>query len=412
MLRHCSVMINQGEMFQFSSKLYFEKRRINKEDGYTTLFLQVVISRRHKEFSLKLRWPVTKIDMINSVLLSRYKNDVDVADYNMLIMTERAKHNEIFKIYRLRNEFIDLDKFTRELRVYDSKESFITYQRLENARRLRKKEICNKTFQNHEATCKQVEIYDPLSLFQNIDAKWMLGFKNFLINKYYKHSTIWARLKEVQTTLNLAAAEPMIYVHKSAIEFKNAKPKTETTFLNRDEITRMILIHDPLFLTPIEFNVLSAFLFTCFTSIRISDVYRIDHSWEISENFIKFKPHKNRKSGKVIEIPIMSIAKSFINNIKGKYFTLPCEQEYNRTLKDLAVKAEINKKITSHVGRHTFGYLFMTTVGNLKSLMEILGHSKIDTTDRYAHLDNEYQLDAVKQIEKSFTNFRVLRKIS
>jgi len=84
------------------------------------------------------------------------------------------------------------------------------------------------------------------------------------------------------------------------------------------------------------------------------------------------------------------MAKNFVQNMLGIYFDLPSEQEYNRTLKDIARVAEINKKLSSHVGRHTFGYLYMTTIGNLKGLQEILGHSKIETTERYAHLDDEY----------------------
>jgi len=44
----------------------------------------------------------------------------------------------------------------------------------------------------------------------------------------------------------------------------------------------------------------------------------------------------------------------------------------------------------------------MTTVGNLYGLKEILGHSKIETTERYAHLDDEYQLEQTMLIQQGF----------
>src|SRR5690606_16878828 len=112
---------------------------------------------------------------------------------------------------------------------------------------------------------------------------------------------------------------------------------------------------------------------------------------------------KNRnKKPKKIQIPLVPLARNLIDESLRNFFDLPTEQEYNRTLKDLAHKAGINKKLTSHVGRHTFGYLYMTTVGNLFALREILGHSDIVTTERYAHLDEEYKMEQALLMQKGF----------
>jgi site-specific recombinase XerD len=96
------------------------------------------------------------------------------------------------------------------------------------------------------------------------------------------------------------------------------------------------------------------------------------------------------------------MAKQFIDEALNQFFTLPTTQEYNRTLKDLANMADIKKKIHSHVGRHTFGYLFMTTVGDIYALKNIMGHSKIATTERYAHIDEEYELEQTLKIQEGF----------
>ena len=79
-------------MFSFSSKLWYEPRRVNVTTGETSLNLQVVIDGKHKEFPLKLKWPEKFIDLKNGRLSPRMKADPDCADYNLIIESERAKH--------------------------------------------------------------------------------------------------------------------------------------------------------------------------------------------------------------------------------------------------------------------------------------------------------------------------------
>lgn len=49
----------------------------------------------------------------------------------------------------------------------------------------------------------------------------------------------------------------------------------------------------------------------------------------------------------------------------------------------------------THVLRHTFASHFMMNGGNILALKEILGHTSLNMTMRYAHLSPEYLQDAV-----------------
>lgn len=397
-------------LFTFSTNLWYNKspRAVSKKDGYVSLYLQIYIGvpgfSETEEFRLNLRWPPEKIDLKGSVLKPRFKNDQDVNDYNIIIMSERARHNEIAKVYRLSGRKLNLENFKRDIRLFSYRESLVTYM---NKRR---RELCNKgeikksTYFNVGSTIHSLIEYDPNVRFDQIDVKWMSAFKGWLLTKKeLKVSTVWTKIKTLKRYLKLADEEKFIYVDKEAIEFPNPDPPQNTIFLNRAEVKRLLMLLDPLYLTKIEYNVLRAFIFTCFTSLRISDLYDAGKAMLIEENMLTFTANKGRtRTPKRVKIPLVPLVKSLIDESKNKFFTLPSEQEYNRTLKDLARKADIKKNLTSHVGRHTFGYLWMTTSGNIFRLKEILGHSKLETTERYSHLDDEYNYEQALLMQEGF----------
>ena len=52
-----------------------------------------------------------------------------------------------------------------------------------------------------------------------------------------------------------------------------------------------------------------------------------------------------------------------------------------------------------HTLRHTFASHFVMRGGSLKALQEMLGHSNMKTTMRYAHLSQEHKKEAVKLLD-------------
>lgn len=394
-------------MFKFSTKLHVWKNRV-KQNGYSALNLCIYISSTgHTErdyFSLKLDWPYDKIDFENSILKPRWKKDEDVNDYNMIILSERSKLNDIAKVYRLSNRLITVSGLKRELLFADSSKSVIAYFEKRKKELYRRREISEQTHKNYGTTIGRMKEFDPEVRFESIDMNWMGKFKSFLKNVGNAHNTIWTRIKDVKALLRVANDEVTISVDPAAINYENRAVNTPIVFLNRDEINLLTKLLKAATLKDEDQNILKAFLFSCYTSLRVSDIYAANKSWMMSENFLLFTMAKNRdRKPKTIKIPIAPFAKDLIDDTLNSFFKLPTQQEYNRTLKEIALKAGIKKRLTSHVGRHTFGYLFMTSVGDIFSLKEIMGHSKIETTQRYAHLDENYKLSMVMKLQASMS---------
>ncbi len=51
--------------------------------------------------------------------------------------------------------------------------------------------------------------------------------------------------------------------------------------------------------------------------------------------------------------------------------------------------AGITTKLTNHVGRHSMATIFLELGGSVEVLQPIMGHTKITTTMRYAHVRDQ-----------------------
>src|SRR5690606_6371742 len=111
-----------GIMFKFSTKIHAYKHRL-KKNGTVSINIQVNISTPgnldRDYLPLNLEWPLDLIDFEKSLLKPRSKKDQDFNDYNLIIMTERSRLNEIAKLYRLSGRHLSTEILKRELFYFD-----------------------------------------------------------------------------------------------------------------------------------------------------------------------------------------------------------------------------------------------------------------------------------------------------
>ncbi len=135
-----------------------------------------------------------------------------------------------------------------------------------------------------------------------------------------------------------------------------------------------------------------AYLFSCFTGLRISDVRVITYD-NIINGHLVFRPKKTPQ--KIVSIPILDDVFKIIEQIPKHpisnkiFWGLPSTSHaINIHLKEWAKFANLNnhRAITFHTSRHTFATIGLTYGIDLYTMKELLAHSKIEMTMVYGKI--------------------------
>lgn len=375
-------------MHSYSVKLVINRQRVKKVKP-CSLYLRVVINRKPIPINLGIAWPLAYIDQENGRILPRSKKDQDFKDYEMMILTELSKINEVFKIYRLQDRLLTPELFKKELKNAGRRKDFLKFMETDIAERYNTGEIVLRTKLNHTSTYKRLVKFAGEIPFYAIDSKFLMRFVHWLKTKCDNDiDTAWCRIRDIKTYLKRAAEEG-ISINEDYRKFKNIEGGARIVYLENEQIKALLKLKSDPRLTDVHYQTLMAFMFSCFTSLRVSDVQRANWGWVNVKDEMVFLPWKTRKFGRSVTVPLNPLAKSFIQKQKGAFFNLPTDQEMNRSLKNLAVWSKINIHLTFHVARHTFATHYYRETKDIMSLKEILGHRNMKHTMIYAHINDQ-----------------------
>ena len=236
--------------------------------------------------------------------------------------------------------------------------------------------------------------------FNQINGVFAEKFKTFLLDEKLSPTTVNTYIQRMKTILNSAIEDGYIDTNP----FRKIKVKTVETlprYLTLDEV-RLLSANECG--SPI---VKDAFLFSCFSGLRYSDVAKL--KWSDIENGMMRVVEQ--KTGRSNLFPLASTAIQLIErqrnavvsnrrwsvNQEGTVFKLPHHHVCNKVLDRWSMKA-ISKRITFHWGRHSFATLCLTQGIDLYTVSKLLGHKKILTTQIYARVIDSRKVEAIQRL--------------
>lgn len=268
--------------------------------------------------------------------------------------------------------------------------------------------LSHVTLKNYNKVNNCIKEYDGNCDLIDIDIDWIKNYEKYLIKKGKAINTIYDRMKILRKITKRAYEQEIINTYP----FKHYKAKTEESqreYLTIDELKK-IELYEP---KSISENICKdVFLFSCYTGLRFSDMCSLT-----KENFIKedrvIMNVRMQKTNTLIQFPIPDKAVTILNKYKGDYYSLPLlriqikdfvklktkissrNAYFNRVLKDIISKCEINKAISFHCARHTFATIGLSLGIRMVVLQKLLGHKNIRETQIYAKIVDEQKSEAI-----------------
>ena len=153
--------------------------------------------------------------------------------------------------------------------------------------------------------------------------------------------------------------------------------------LSMDEIQSLIQCHydneNP--------NVRRAFILCLYCGLRFCDVKDLTYkNIDYTNHLLKFEQNKTKghsaNSGVVIPLNdgLLSLIGEDPENLDSSIFNLPTYESCCKSVKRWVKRAGINKHISWHMARHTFGTLALSAGIPIESIAKMMGHTSIAST--------------------------------
>jgi integrase len=257
--------------------------------------------------------------------------------------------------------------------------------------------------------------------FKQITVPILKGFENYLYKKNLESSTVYGHMKRIRACFNAAIKEEVItvgdYIFKAYTMPKVKASKKEKldieelkAFMNQEYPDGSIIK-----------NVQQAFLLSFnMAGVRVEDVLTL--KWEsVKKDRIEYEMTKTGSISSFKITPQITQILDYFKKVKtkkGKYIVPLVDEKIaglkssmdekdneiykkeigsktaliNKYLKKIGEDAGIEKKISSHIARHTFASIAIKkSNGDINFVQNALKHSNPKITQIYlASLDNEY----------------------
>jgi site-specific recombinase XerD len=240
--------------------------------------------------------------------------------------------------------------------------------------------VTNGTKSNHRNCLRHLMMFREDITFADLDYRLVCAFDRHLRAMKLKINTIAKLMKVWHRYINIAISEDLLIADPFR-KYTIRRESTRKDTLSEREMKRVEKNVDNL--PDNERNVVRAFLFSCYTGLRFSDLCRVKGSDVRTNGKQKWLIMRTQKTGAEVHVPL-SVAfngkgVSMVEN-QGTLFHLPNNARCNVLLKRAMKHLHVRKKLSMHCGRVTCATICLLRGVPLSTIQHVLGHRSINTT--------------------------------
>ena len=397
--------------------LFLARWELQKENGQVPLCVRITIDGERVKFSLKSEvsgkiWDPksgrAKGQTKEALQLNRYLDSIKgqmITHYHRL-----CEANEVVTATMVRDAFLGTDvKNNTLLTVFeefnDRQEKLIGI------------DLAQSTFNKYDLTYRRLKEFIKVKMRKNdillcqVDRNFVMDFEAYLKIEYKLDTNSSEKLMRIFKRITTMCFKNGQMPKDPFCNHKLKKVKKDRGYLTKSELEKIIDFKPDN--KRLE-KVRDIFLFCCFTGFDYSTTAALAGKNIVTddEGSLWIETHRIKTGTpskvKLLEIPL-SIIKKYALKRDGN-FLLPVmsNAKYNLYLKEIASICGIEKRVTSHLARHTFATTVTYANGvSIESISKMLGHTKLSTTQIYARIvdktvSNEMDKLAEKLLDTKF----------
>lgn len=395
--------------------LFFIKKTKLLKNGKAPIYLRITVNGKRSEIAIKRSIPLNLWDTLKSKAKGNSKEAQIINDYLNSVRGQIYTHHQELQE---RRKTITAKSLTNAfLGIGEKQWTLLELFREHNAdmKKLIYKEYAPLTYQRYETALNHLKTFcktqynDENFILSEVNHKFICAFEFYLktiIN--CQHNSAMKHIKALKKVMRIALAND--YIRKDPFaNYKITTKEVKRDSLSKEEIETLISK---------EFSVKrlevirDLFIFQCYTGLSYKDLEKLSKNHiQIGVDGYKWIIIQRTKTDSECRIPILPVAANILKKytthpcrqIKERLLPVPSNQKMNAYLKELADLCGIDKKLHTHIARHT--YATSVTLSNgipIETVSKLLGHKKLATTQIYAKvLDSKVSQDMAQLMNRA-----------
>lgn len=369
------------------------EKRLN--DGNVSLYLDMYYMGARKKEGLKLYL----VPEVNAAAKLQNKNTLKLAEQ---IKAERILDIQQHGLVNWENVKKGRTTLAAWVEKYTKEENGLTPASMRSKR-------------NAQARVEQYLLYigKPNLALKEVDKDFCKGFIAFLKTCTFNNgkktlgsTTCRIFMNRLAAALNMAVREGLIDNNPFKLLDAKEKPQKKSAmreFLTIEELRTLIA-------TPCRYEIVKkAFLFSCFTGLRYSDMMALkwNEIHKAADGKTLYIEHEQVKTKNMVTIPLSNEALKWMpRKSKGDERVFHQLRITSTTVEvvlgEWMQEAGIQKHITYHCSRHTAATLLLTLGADLYTVSKILGHRSIRMTEVYAKIVDKKKIETMNLVNNMF----------